>query len=190
MLPSPGGEPLTRKYLCIVKDAVEQIEAGFFKLTSACGDDPIRERVFCYEFYHQFRQRMDDCDPLSMHGELDKSGRAYKRYGNEKPDFLLHQPGVETQNLIVMEVKGKFQAADVKCDIEKLLRFTEHHKYEIGLFLIYNVCLDRLRTGLANYAESWKMRPSFGKIMLMATPTPGVRPESELASNMFPMEQN
>ena len=56
-----------------VKDAIDKIEKKFYNIISVNGRERIRERVFCYELYHQLRLIKFDCK-FDIHGELDKSG--------------------------------------------------------------------------------------------------------------------
>ena len=56
-----------------IKEAIEKIESKFYKIISANGKERIRERVFCYELYHQLRLIDFDCN-FDIHSELDKAG--------------------------------------------------------------------------------------------------------------------
>lgn len=97
-----------------------------------------RERVYCYELYHQVRCILDDSFPYILHGELDKSGNPmFDR--NYIPDFLVHNPGNNSYNLAVMEVKtaavfSKFSR--FRKDVEKILKFLQN-SYFAGIILIY-----------------------------------------------------
>ena len=118
-----------------------------------------RERVYCYELFHQLRHHLPKGFPYTLHGEIDKRGHGsigkafedyYKKYCQDKkddkpkypnPDFVVHVPKTR-KNLVVMEVKsteGDYLEYKYKKDIDKLEMFirTEKIKYEYGIFLIY-----------------------------------------------------
>jgi hypothetical protein len=59
-----------------------------------------RERVYCYELYHQWRCQWANDSRFELSGEADKIGDPIIRR-NAKPDFLVHVPG-EMQNLLVL----------------------------------------------------------------------------------------
>jgi hypothetical protein len=85
--------------------AIQNIDAHYFQLTVARNDELIyRERVYCYELYHQLRLLLGDDFPYKLDGELDKRGHAIISDG-KKPDFVIHVPGEMGQNLVVIEVK-------------------------------------------------------------------------------------
>ena len=53
-----------------IKEAIEKIEKKFYNIISVNCGERIRERVFCYELYHQLRLIKFDCK-FDIHGELD-----------------------------------------------------------------------------------------------------------------------
>lgn len=105
-------------------------------------DPQYRERVYCYELYHQLRLSMPEENfPYSLSGEVDKSGHPLIR-GNYlddvKPDLIAHVPGEMDRNLCVIEVKpinaGVGAVAD---DLRKLSEFCHKGGYHSGCFLFY-----------------------------------------------------
>ena len=85
-------------------DASAAVPRDYVMLPVAGQEEPAyRERVYCYELYHQWRLRWDGGFPYTLCGEIDKQGHPIIRR-NEKPDFLVHDPGLMT-NLLVVEVK-------------------------------------------------------------------------------------
>lgn len=67
-----------------------------------------RERVYCYELYHQLRLRMGDDFGYYLGGEVDKLNHPrmlHPTLQRAKPDLLVHDPGRMEGNLVVMEVK-------------------------------------------------------------------------------------
>ena len=98
-------EPLrlvTEWLLC----ASSLVDEDYIQLPVADSEDlEYRERVYCYELYHQWRMHWPKNFPFSLSGELDKSGHPLIR-DKSKPDFLVHIPGQMT-NLLIVEVKPK-----------------------------------------------------------------------------------
>jgi hypothetical protein len=117
----------------------------------------LRERVYCYELYHQLRQLEDNLQetwvPAIVQAELDKRGQVYfdtrgiyfqpnhpcfspRRPTN--PDFLIHEPNGD-HNLSVIQVKvapsNDYQIAD---DLRKLVCFIRHDglQYQLAIFLL------------------------------------------------------
>lgn len=113
------------------------------------GDDFMLERVFCYEFYHQFRKLMGKpknrmkYKELYFHGEITK----YLESGSKAPDFVLHsgQDNIIKQ-AVVIEVKTmkRIQQNQSECnmrkDIEKLLLLMRKDglAFKYGVFIGVN----------------------------------------------------
>mgnify|MGYP006906724169 CR=1 FL=1 len=71
------------KLIGIIREAVKQITDEYFQLP-VCGSDSLyRERVYCYELYHQMRCIWDDF-PFSLGGEVDKAGHPYYKHSHTK----------------------------------------------------------------------------------------------------------
>src|SRR4030043_1988755 len=89
---------------CLMK-AGEKIEPHYFQIPTAGSDELIyRERVYCYELYHQLRIALGDDFSYKLDGEVDKAGHLSIR-GGKKPDFIVHIPDEMDRNLVVIEVK-------------------------------------------------------------------------------------
>jgi hypothetical protein len=99
-----------------------------------------RERVYCYELYHQLRRRLDRETefPYALNGEVDKrSHPVLRELELEKiPDFLVHDPGTP-ENLVVMEVKPSdaIKPHTLRTDLDKLSGFVSSANYEMGSFI-------------------------------------------------------
>lgn len=95
----------------------------FIQLPVAGAEEPeYRERVYCYELYHQWRSHWPQGFPFSLSGEIDKSGHPLIR-NKTKPDFLVHIPGQMT-NLLIVEVKPKNAIrSEMAEDLVKLTHF-------------------------------------------------------------------
>jgi hypothetical protein len=130
----------------------------FSTATAAIGNDymllpiagaplPIyRERVYCYELYHQLRVEIDmhkktDDFPYSLGGEVDKRAHPIMRgldIDNAKPDLLVHTPGDMEGNLIIIEVKPvNANKYDIRKDLRTLTAFRKRGKYRYAMYLIY-----------------------------------------------------
>ena len=120
--------------------ASARMAAEYFQLPVADADSVYRERVYCYEFYHQLRCEWGDFD-FSLGGEVDKIGHPHFQdgpYARSKPDLLVHQPGNMNHNLACIEVKPYTgDAREFRNDLLKLTWFCRHAGYYRGLFLVY-----------------------------------------------------
>lgn len=142
----------------IIKGGTAAIELPYFLLPIHEGDPVYRERVYCYELYHQMRRRWPDACVYSLNGEVDKRSHAtmVPLVGAVKPDFLVHTPGNMDGNHAVIEVKS--QAADgpgIRKDIATLSNFVAHGGYGRAIYLIYGWNADR--TAERIYAELSEM---------------------------------
>ncbi len=90
-----------------------------------------RERVYCYELYHQLRLRIgaetSSEGRLYLNAEMDKSGTVYKNWvGRRKPDFILHRPGEGGHNIGITEVKPIVSdIKEMEADMKKLKEFLD-----------------------------------------------------------------
>jgi hypothetical protein len=112
----------------------------YFQLPLADADAVYRERVYCYELYHQLRCLWDGF-PFSLGGEVDKGGHPRFQngpYAHAKPDLLVHVPGNMDANLACIEVKpiGR-PVAEFTADLRKLTWFCQNANYYRGIFLVY-----------------------------------------------------
>jgi hypothetical protein len=122
----------------------------FIQLPVADAEDPeYRERVYCYELYHQWRTHWPKGFPFSLSGEIDKSGHPLIR-NRTKPDFLVHIPGQMT-NLLIVEVKPKNAVRlEMAEDLVKLTHFRRDLKnkdkspanYYEAYFWLYGISID------------------------------------------------
>ncbi|OGO23112.1 MAG: hypothetical protein A2Z28_01810 [Chloroflexi bacterium RBG_16_51_9] len=116
--------------------ATAKIESKYFHFPVAGAESTIyRERVYCYELYHQLRCTLGNEFPYTLDGEVDK--KAHKIIeGNKKPDFIVHTLGIMEENLAVIEVKSKdAETQNIKVDIDKLIEFLKY--YYRAIMLIY-----------------------------------------------------
>jgi len=123
-----------------IADAAARIGGQYFQLPVADADSVYRERVYCYELYHQLRCVWQEF-PFSLGGEVDKARHPHFRngpYARSKPDLLVHEPGNMDRNLACVEVKPcSGGAGEFRDDLKKLTWFCHHARYHRGVFLVY-----------------------------------------------------
>jgi hypothetical protein len=125
-------------------------------------DSQYRERVYCYELYHQLRSVWPQgLAQYTLGGEVDKNGHPFiggDRLDKVKPDLIVHVPGTMTSNLAVVEVKaGLPSAADVGTDISKLWAFCDGAEYTAGLFIVYGIGASQTATLLNRCAAALRV---------------------------------
>jgi hypothetical protein len=111
-------------------------------------DTHYRERVYCYELYHQLRVLWPINYGYSLCGEVDKGGHPLIRHNaldKTKPDMIVHVPGEMDNNLVVIEIKPiNCTYRGVKKDIETLTAYRKKAHYQNAIFLIYGWDQNRL----------------------------------------------
>ena len=122
----------------ILRDATAAIGAEYFLLPIHGAGPVYRERVYCYELYHQMRLRWPPGCNFRLNGEVDKAGHPYFQDGGEpQPDMLVHQPGYGN-NYAVIEVKScEGAAAGIRKDLNTLSRFRNEIGYPRAIYLFY-----------------------------------------------------
>jgi hypothetical protein len=135
--------------------ASKEIEPGYFRLSIHGGHPVYRERVYCYEMYHQMRLLWPRPCAFALNGEVDKIAHPIlSQLGADgyKPDFLVHTPGDMGGNHAVIEVKSA-DAAQRNCvkDLRTLALFRSKVGYARALYLIYGEDInDTLVTRIAS----------------------------------------
>ena len=125
----------------ILSKATAAIESRYFQLPVQGKEQPIyRERVYCYELYHQMRKNWPDTQYV-LNGEVDKNGHRIIQ-GNglskTKPDFLVHTPGDMAGNFCIIEVKPvNAKANGIEKDLKTLTAYLHHGGYQHGVLLFY-----------------------------------------------------
>ena len=133
--------------LDLLTTATALIGQEYFQIPVADADAVYRERVYCYELYHQLR-RLWDGFPFSLGGEIDKQGNPHFRqgpYAAAVPDLLVHVPGNMDENLAIVEIKSANGLGGATGDLRKLGWFCENARYFRGLFLVYGEAGDPAR---------------------------------------------
>lgn len=125
----------------ILINATQMIERQYFHLKIDGGDPVYRERVYCYELYHQMRSIWPTDTEYYLNGEIDKVAHPIlKRLRTAciKPDLLIHKPGYMSGNYAIIEVKTKNASNQgIKKDLESLSIFINQVYYKRAIYLIY-----------------------------------------------------
>ena len=146
----------------MIKGSLDNVGDEYYKITTTYESSGIvRERVFCYELYHQMRlvQSERGLTDVQIHGEIDKSGHiAFDRNSRKNPDFVFHIPGMMQGNAIVVEVKGKIEGnyqEGIDKDIVTLSKFTDNkHYYHSGVLIIYNYTYDEFLRKIGEFLKN------------------------------------
>jgi hypothetical protein len=137
------------RFLVYFNEATRNISQEYMQLPVAGFQNPVsiyRERVYCYELYHQLRIAMGDNFGFSISGEVDKRSHPLIRgrdLTNTKPDLLIHRSGDMGGNLVIIEVKPvKALRNDIQKDLRTLTAFRRHGQYFQAIYLIYGMDAD------------------------------------------------
>jgi hypothetical protein len=152
----------------ILQAATAAVSPEYFLFPIDGGPSVWRERVYCYELYHQLRRQWPDDTPFRLNGEVDKSGHPLLQKleaDGYKPDLLVHTPGDMHGNAVVIEVKPcNARPGPIEKDLQALHLFTTAVEYRRGVYLIYggdcNAALERIRAtmeklGVSDKVEVW-----------------------------------
>ena len=125
----------------LLQHATANVPAQYFQVALDGGDPIYRERVYCYELYHQLRCQWPTNTPFYLNGELDKAAHPIlRRLGADyaKPDFLIHQPGYMAENHTIIEVKSSnAQWNGIEKDLRTLSLFREKVNYQRAIYLLF-----------------------------------------------------
>ncbi len=140
----------------ILEAATAGIEPMYFRLNIDGGDPVNRERVYCYELYHQMRRRWPNASEFYLNGEIDKAAHPIlRRLGaaNRKPDLLIHRPGYMSGNYAIVEVKHcRTSPQGIAKDLRTLTLFRSTVGYERAIYLVYGNQCEITADRIANVA--------------------------------------
>lgn len=130
-----------KELTALLQNATKNLPESYFNLMIT-GDKTIyRERVYCYELYHQLRCIWPATTEYYLNGELDKAAHPIlSKLGaaGVKPDLLIHKPGYMNGNHAVMEIKSsQAQRKGIIKDLKNLALFKNKVKYERAIYLIF-----------------------------------------------------
>jgi hypothetical protein len=124
----------------ILQQATAAIGREYFLLPRDGADAVYRERIYCYELYHQMRRRWPDPDlcRCRLNGEIDKGGHPYFRgeRGKPKPDLLVHVPGTGDNDAVIEVKSSRAKAKEIRKDLATLARFMRLG-YRRAIYLVY-----------------------------------------------------
>lgn len=136
-------EAFNRFILCL-RAATARVSPEFMLLPVAGFQNPVsiyRERVYCYELYHQLRIEMGDDFGFSLSGEVDKRRHPLimgRDLTNVKPDLLVHTPGDMSGNLVAIEVKPvNASRSNIQKDLRTLTALKRAGRYYQAIYLVY-----------------------------------------------------
>lgn len=120
----------------------------------------VQERVLAYELYHQLRCMESEGEleivPARLQAELDKRAQAYFGDGEATPDLLVHSPGDNNANLLVLELKRIARGrAEAEADLRKLAKFVRDPLEYARRCLVLCCESDRERERAAVWVQSW-----------------------------------
>jgi len=125
----------------LLQTATQAIPGKFFLLPVVTENGRARtiyrERVYCYELYHQLRVEWDKIEtPYALNGEIDKQGHPYFPEGGLQPDLLVHEPGTH-RNFAIIEIKPcTARRAGIIKDLQTFERFLGFG-YKRCIYLVY-----------------------------------------------------
>jgi hypothetical protein len=171
---------MCREYIDLFKKALPRIKPSYFRLTTTYEPSGIvRERVFCYELYHQIRSIMTDDKKLSLNGEIDKrSHKDFEKGDRKNPDFVFHMPGKRHFNALVVEVKGKLldfrgrPLNSIRKDFETIRLFINKYNYRAGVFILYNHSFEELMKRHGQTIAQLRSDPSGSSIFILSISQP------------------
>ncbi|MGI4833595.1 MAG: hypothetical protein ACRYFK_09065 [Janthinobacterium lividum] len=157
------------EYLHYIISALNEIEQRYIRLPAMHkASGLIRERVFCYEFYHQMRKIIPGYREIVINGEIDKRG--YPTFNNQNPDFVFHVPGSNAGNAMVCEVKGDIRKLGLAKDLETICNFIEEKNYQAGVLIIFANSFAQLMNKANDIIQAFAARECADKIWLIMLP--------------------
>jgi hypothetical protein len=134
----------TNDFTEILQNATGAVSEEYFLLPLHGACPIFRERVYCYELYHQLRCLWPGDTPYRLNGEVDKRNHPYFRDDEQpKPDLLIHRPGTG-DNFAAVEVKSAGAAAEkIRKDLSTLALLAERAGYKRSVYLIYGEGAER-----------------------------------------------
>lgn len=143
----------------ILQAATANIAANYYRVEIDGGEPVYRERVYCYELYHQMRKRWPEHSPYQLNGELDKASHPILEAlgaAHIKPDLLIHRQGDMAHNHAIIEVKRIAPGIDIKKDLKSLDTFIERVGYQRAIYLFFGSDADEsLLTKLRRIVEKF-----------------------------------
>jgi hypothetical protein len=119
--------------------AASRVAEHYFALPVAGRDKPLlRERVYCYELYHQLRCILPHDTRLVLTAEPDKRSNPSFTQGHPIPDFIFHEPGSHVQNRAVIEAECRVDRRHLQKDVHTFWCLQEKG-YQQFILLLFGV---------------------------------------------------
>ncbi|NVO23506.1 methionyl-tRNA formyltransferase-like protein [Donghicola mangrovi] len=125
----------------ILRQAILNINECYFQLPIDGGSPVYRERVYCYELYHQMRLLWPKDCQFILNGEVDKRAHPLLTNlgaANKIPDLLVHTPGSMANNYAIIEVKSSnLEKSGIQKDLQTFEKFLAYVGYQRAIYLIF-----------------------------------------------------
>lgn len=154
---------LSSAYLELIYEAMVRVETRYCKIKVAESNEEIsRERVYCYELYHQMRKLQErrnnahlygkkvDESQIVINGEIDKAGHPVIN-PNFNPDFVIHRQKIMDNNICVVEVKTNYSKPGITKDFGTITCMMNCYRYEYGVFIYVGEKTDRVKSVIREY---------------------------------------
>jgi len=160
--------------------SMEKVEKKYIKFEVANVEDPIqRERAYCYELYHQIRNRHDNLTGgYTVTPEPNKKNHPIieDHCGPVDPDFIVHNNGNmgPKDNLAVIEVKTSNGdlTAGINKDVETINCMTSlENGYFGGVIIVFGEFTDLKRKNLEKRIKD-KISKNINKMTLILQNAP------------------
>ena len=134
-----------KEIIDFISKAYSNVGEDYLHPKSASGDINAQERIFSYEFYHQMR-RLQESNKYKFLKRLKIIVEAERIKTDKKidedlhlkqPDIIIHTPGSNKNNLLVIEIKRIESKEDIIEDLKKLKSFIYKLDYKYGISLIF-----------------------------------------------------
>lgn len=143
----------------IIEAATAAVSSEYFQLKISGGPSVWRERVYCYELYHQMRLQWPEECPFALSGDVDKRAHPIfmeRRVRPAIPDLLVHSPGDMSMNLAVIEVKSEqARPAGIQKDLKTLSQFRDEIGYKRAIYLFFGPTLPCTKDQIPDGIELW-----------------------------------
>ena len=176
--------PLRRdfnNFMKFLKKAGEKMEDFHYFQIQFAGSNELkfRERVYCYELYHQLRNILGDDFRYKLDGEVDKAGHSfYPKLGPKKPDLIVHVPRDMDLNLAVIEVKPvtvEKRIRQLTKDINTLKGFLKEGDYYRAIILLYGNGQDLPKKIVSRVKSLIRNHDKHNQILLLWHRGPGIK---------------
>ena len=135
-----------------ISEAYSNVDEDYLHPKSVSGDINAQERIFSYEFYHQMRKLQESNQETNHYKFLKEStlkieGERIKRDIEKQPDIIIHKPGTNESNYLIVEIKAikknltkKDESnliSKIAYDLVKLNEYIKEKEYKYGISLIF-----------------------------------------------------